>query len=167
MLIIKHNLNTLLLFFSLILGRILIMRENTSSEFPTKQDLNQSPQLQRLTITLKFTCSNKCAQQRCWPVNGCAGWSAPLLFANPEDMVSPDAQMMRVNMTLKLYISICIKPIHYHHLLLTRLAFKKLSTIAWRFTVFKKELYSVLLLHLLKHLFSVFHGLQALSIFLF
>ena len=31
----------------------------------------------------------------------------------------------------------------------------------------KKNFYSVLLLHLLKQLFSVFHGLQALSIFLF
>ena len=29
----------------------------------------------------------------------------------------------------------------------------------------KKNFYSVLLLHLLKPLFSVFHGLQALSIF--
>ena len=44
---------------------------------------------------------------------------------------------------------------------------KKLRTIAWRFTVIKEEFYSVLLLHLLKPLFSVFHGLQALSIFLF
>ena len=31
----------------------------------------------------------------------------------------------------------------------------------------KKNFYNVLLLHLLKPLFSVFHGLQALSIFLF
>ena len=31
----------------------------------------------------------------------------------------------------------------------------------------KKNFYSVLLLHLLKPLFSVFHGLQALSIFFF
>ena len=44
---------------------------------------------------------------------------------------------------------------------------KKLRTIAWRFTVIKKNCYSVLLLHLLKPLFSVLHGLPAQSIFLF
>ena len=32
-------------------------------------------------------------------------------------------------------------------------------------TLLKKNFYSVLLLHLLKPLFSVFHGFQALSIF--
>ena len=51
--------------------------------------------------------------------------------------------------------------------IITRLALKKLRTIAWRFTVIKEELHSVLLLHLLKPLFSVFHGLQALRICLF
>ena len=35
------------------------------------------------------------------------------------------------------------------------------------YAALKKNFYSVLLLHLLKPLFSVFHGLQALSIFLF
>ena len=45
----------------------------------------------------------------------------------------------------------------------TRLAFKKLRTIAWRFTITKEKKYIVLVLHLLKPLFSVFHVLQALN----
>ena len=43
---------------------------------------------------------------------------------------------------------------------------EKLSSIAWRNRVIKEELYSVLILHLLKPLFSVFSVLQALRIFL-
>ena len=49
----------------------------------------------------------------------------------------------------------------------TRLALnkKKLRTIAiaWRYKVIKKNFYSVLILHLLKLLFSEFHAFQALS----
>ena len=50
-------------------------------------------------------------------------------------------------------------------LITTRLAFKKRRTITWGFTVIKKNLYSVLILYLLKPLFSAFHVLQALGIF--
>ena len=52
------------------------------------------------------------------------------------------------------------------HNLLTRLAFKKsLEPSHGVLQLLKKNFYSVLLLHLLKPLFSVLHGLQALSIF--
>ena len=48
----------------------------------------------------------------------------------------------------------------------TRLAFKKsLEPLHGVLQLFRKNFYRVLLLHLLKPLFSVFHGLQALSIF--
>ena len=50
----------------------------------------------------------------------------------------------------------------------TRLAFKKtLKPSHGVLQLLKKNFYSVLLLHLLKPLFSLFHGLQALSIFVF
>ena len=50
----------------------------------------------------------------------------------------------------------------------TRLAFKKsLEPSHGVLQLLKKIFYRVLLLHLLKPLFSVFHGLQALSIFCF
>ena len=50
----------------------------------------------------------------------------------------------------------------------TRLALKKsLEPSHGVLQLLKKNFYSVLLLHLLKPLFSVFHGLQALRIFCF
>ena len=49
---------------------------------------------------------------------------------------------------------------------MTRLAFKKsLEPSHGVLQLLKKNFYSVLILHLLKPLFSVFHVLQALSIF--
>ena len=50
----------------------------------------------------------------------------------------------------------------------TRLAFKKsLEPSHGNIQLLKKNFYSVLILHLLKPLFSVFHVFQALSIFCF
>ena len=52
--------------------------------------------------------------------------------------------------------------------ILTRLAFKKsLEPSHGVLQLIKKNFYSVLILHLLKALFSVFHVLQALSSFCF
>ena len=69
-------------------------RQNQSSGFPTKQDSNQSPQLQRPARKLKFnlkqvyiymTRSKKERTKALISLCECTGWSAPLLFTNPED----------------------------------------------------------------------------------
>ena len=58
--------------------------------------------------------------------------------------------------------------VSYYLMYSTRLAFKKsLEPSHGVLQLLKKNFYIVLLLHLLKPLFSVFHGLQALSIFCF
>ena len=71
-------------------------------EFPTKRDSNQSPQLQRLAkikislvASLDMILSNKRIAKALIRLRGCAGWSAHVLFANPEDRFSRvQAQIM-------------------------------------------------------------------------
>ena len=69
--------------------------ENLSSgSTPTKQYSNQSPKLQRLATRLKFLLAayldmvlfNKQITKALIRLRGCAGWSAPLLFANPYNI---------------------------------------------------------------------------------
>ena len=60
-------------------------RENLSSGVPTKWDSNQSAQLQienPLVASLNMTLSNKRKTKALIRLRWCAGWSAPLLFAN-------------------------------------------------------------------------------------
>ena len=70
-------------------------RENLSSGFPTKRDSkNQSPQLQRLARkvllveSLYMILSKKRITKALIRLHVCAGWSAPLLFANLRRQVS-------------------------------------------------------------------------------
>ena len=62
--------------------------QTLSSGFLTKQDLNQSPQLQRLARKVLLVArgymvlSNMQITKALISLSGCAGWSAPLLFAN-------------------------------------------------------------------------------------
>ena len=58
-----------------------------------------------------------------------------------------------------------VRPILFIVIYLTRLALKKLEPSNGVIQSLKKNFYSVLILHLLKPLFSVFHVFQALSIF--
>ena len=66
-------------------------QENRSSGFPTKCNSNQPAQLQRLAKKFEFSLlssldlilSNKLITKVLIRLRGCAGWSAPLLFANP------------------------------------------------------------------------------------
>ena len=69
--------------------------ENLSSgSRPTKQDSNQSSKLQRLATKLKFLLAayldmvlfNKRITKALIRLRGCAGWSAPLLSANPYNI---------------------------------------------------------------------------------
>ena len=68
------------------------MQENLSSGFLKIRDSNQSPQLQRLPRKLKITLVanldmiffNKRITKVLIRLRGCAGWSAPLLFAAPR-----------------------------------------------------------------------------------
>ena len=59
-----------------------------------KGDSNQSPQLQSLKIEISFVASldrilpKKRITKVLISLPRCAGWSAPLLFANPEDRFS-------------------------------------------------------------------------------
>ena len=62
--------------------------------FSTKWDSNQPAQLQRLARKLNFVVarldmilSNKWITKALIRLHGCAGWSAPLLFANPRRQV--------------------------------------------------------------------------------
>ena len=68
-------------------------RQNMYSGFPTKQDSNQSPQLERQAIKLKFILlqilvrdilSIKQITKAMLSMRGCADWSVPLLFAIPR-----------------------------------------------------------------------------------
>ena len=71
-------------------------RQNLSCGFLTKRDSNQSPQLQRFARKLKFRllasldmiCSKMRITKALKSLSGWAGWSAPLLFANPKDRFS-------------------------------------------------------------------------------
>ena len=68
-------------------------RQNLSSGFLQKRDSNQSPQLHRLAIgislveSLDMELSKKRITKALISLRGCAGWSAPLLFANPQRQV--------------------------------------------------------------------------------
>ena len=70
-------------------------RENLSSGFPIRSYQNLPAQLQRLARTVKFPLgasfemilSNKRITKALIRLRGCAGWSAPLLFANPRRQV--------------------------------------------------------------------------------
>ena len=70
-------------------------KQNMSSGFLKKRDSNQSPQLQKLARNLKIllvACldmilSNKQITKALISLRGWAGWSAPLLFANPRKQV--------------------------------------------------------------------------------
>ena len=72
------------------------MRQNLSSGCSTKPDSNQSPQLQRLARELNFSLIiilnmilyHKRITKELIRLRGCAGWSAPLLFANPRRQFS-------------------------------------------------------------------------------
>ena len=62
--------------------------------FPTKRVSNQFPQLQRLARLLKFHLkqvymflSKKRMTKALIRLRGCAGWSAPVLFANPRRQI--------------------------------------------------------------------------------
>ena len=71
-------------------------RQNLSSGFLTKRDSNQSPQLQRLArnfkislvASLEMILSKTRITKALISLRGCAGWSAALFFANPEDRFS-------------------------------------------------------------------------------
>ena len=62
---------------------------------PSKRVSNQSPQLQRLAkkieilpvARLNMVLSKKRITKVLIRLRGCAGWSAPVLFANPERQV--------------------------------------------------------------------------------
>ena len=59
--------------------------------FLTKRDSNQSPTLQRLArkwYCLDMILSKKQIIKALISLRGCAGWSAPSLFANPDDRFS-------------------------------------------------------------------------------
>ena len=66
-----------------------LTRQNLSSGFPTKRDLNQSPQLQKLArkfeillvASLDMILSNKRITKALIRLRLCAGWAVPLLFA--------------------------------------------------------------------------------------
>ena len=70
-------------------------RENLSSGCPTKRVSNQSPQLQRLAreieispvASLQIILSKTRIIKALIRLRGCAGWSAPVLFANPRRQV--------------------------------------------------------------------------------
>ena len=71
-------------------------QENLSSRFGRRSYPNHAAQLQRLTRKLHFflvasldiILSNKRITKALIRLGGCAGWSAPLLFTNPEDRCS-------------------------------------------------------------------------------
>ena len=71
-------------------------REVMSSGFATRSCSNKPAQLQRLARKLKFDLkqglgmilSNKRITKVLTRLCGCAGWSAPLLFADSEDRFS-------------------------------------------------------------------------------
>ena len=66
-------------------------RQNLSSAFSTKGDSIQSHQLQRLISLVAnqdMILSKKRIKKVFISLCGCTGWSAPLLFANPEDRFS-------------------------------------------------------------------------------
>ena len=58
--------------------------QNRSLGFPTKQDSNQSP----LEIFTNIILSTEPIIKALISLRGYAGWSAPLLFANPKDRFS-------------------------------------------------------------------------------
>ena len=68
------------------------MTKPVFSGFPTKRDSDQSPKLQRLARKLKILLTasldmklyKKRITKALIRLCGCAGWSAPLLFPNPE-----------------------------------------------------------------------------------
>ena len=69
-------------------------RKNLSLRFPTRSYQNQPAQLQRLAIIVKSLVArfdrilfNKQITKALISLRGCAGWSAPLLFANPQRQV--------------------------------------------------------------------------------
>ena len=67
------------------------LRQNLSLGFPLKGVSNQSPQLQRLARKLKFLhmiLFKKLMTKALIRLRRCAGWSAPVLFANPGRQVS-------------------------------------------------------------------------------
>ena len=59
------------------------MRQNLSLGFPAKRDSNQSLQLLSLVGSLDINLSKKRITKALIRLCRCAGWSAPLLFANP------------------------------------------------------------------------------------
>ena len=71
------------------------LRENLSSGFPSERVLNWSPQLQRLSkkieilpvARLNMLLYKKRITKALIRLRGCAGWSAPMLFANPGSWV--------------------------------------------------------------------------------
>ena len=67
------------------------LRENLFLGSPTKCDSTQSTWLQRLARKSKFCLNMVLSKQRITKVlirlRGCAGWSAPVLFANPQRLV--------------------------------------------------------------------------------
>ena len=65
-------------------------RETLSSGYPTKHVSNQASQLHRLARKLKFHLQQVYIQRitkALIRLRGCAGWSAPALFANPRRQV--------------------------------------------------------------------------------
>ena len=79
-------------------------KHNLSSGLPTKRDSNQSPLLQRqarigiwLVTSLTMILSNKRITKALISLRGCAGCSATLLFANPEDRFSRIEAQLRIN----------------------------------------------------------------------
>ena len=69
--------------------------QNLSSGFPTKWESNQPAQLQRLyrkneispVASLRMKLSKKRTTKALIRLRGCAGWSAPVLFATPQRQV--------------------------------------------------------------------------------
>ena len=81
-------------------------------EWPLKTGLTVARKLKFLLIaSLEIIISNKGITKVLIRLCRCAGWSAPLLFANPEDSYSHVKAQVQVSMyvrTVKIQISLCI-----------------------------------------------------------
>ena len=79
---VRHSVYTFIDWASLL--------QNMSSGFPTKRDSNQSPPLEieiSPVASLDMVPINKRITKALIRLSGCAGWSAPVLFANPRRQV--------------------------------------------------------------------------------
>ena len=100
-------------------------QQNLSSGFLTKQDSNQSPQLQRLArkliillvASLDMILSDKQIIKALIRLHRSAGWSVPLLFANTEDKFSCIEVHIKVHISKAVYHMMSRLGIMQHHVL--------------------------------------------------